>query len=198
MNENRVKITEIKEYHTVTRKEKNAAGELLDVEKKFWKYKEVNYVKGWPRFGHFLLDRVFYYILAIFFGFALGMVLGLLGKSYWLTDINSRLLDFLFYLTIYPGYYLLLESTSQTSLGKLVLGRVVVDEYGEKPSFKQILRRSFSRIVPFEPFSCFSETGWHDNWSKTYVLRKKDLEDLKVFARLQEYLEQESKTNPAL
>lgn len=195
MNENRIKITEIREYYTVKRKEKNKAGEIVEVDKTFWRYKEVNYVTGWARFGHFLLDRVFYYILAIFFGVTLGAILGMLGGASWFYDINDTLLDIIFYCTIYPGYYLLLESTSQASLGKLILGRVVVDEYGEKPQFSQILGRSFARIVPFEAFSCFGNTGWHDDWSGTFVIRKKDLEELRVLVRLQEYLTEDQKAS---
>lgn len=197
MTENRIKITEIREYYTVKRKEKNRAGEIVELEKNMFRYKELNYVTGWARFGHFLLDRVFYYILALLFGLTLGGILGILGCASWLYGINDTLLDIICYCTIYPGYYLLLESTSQASLGKLILGRVVVDEYGEKPAFKQILSRSFSRIVPFEAFSCFGNTGWHDDWSNTFVIRKKDLEELKVLVRLQEYLTEDQKTNKA-
>lgn len=195
MKENRTKITEIKEYYTVKRKEKNKAGEMVEVDKTFWRYKEINYVKGWPRFGHFLLDRVFYYIIAILVGITLGGILGFFGYANLFYNFNDRFLDLIFYCTVYPGYYLLLESTSQASLGKLILGRVVVDEYGEKPAFKQILGRSFARIVPFEPFSCFGTRGWHDEWSKTFVIRKKDLEELKVLVRLQEYLTEDQKVS---
>ena len=98
------------------------------------------------------------------------------------------------YVVLYPGYYILLESTSQASLAKIILGRVVIDEYGNKPTFGQIVARSYSRIVPFEAFSCLSNTGWHDNWSKTYVIRKQDLEDIKVLIRLQEHLAKPTST----
>lgn len=195
MNDNRVKITEIKEYYTVKRKERNKAGELVDVEKNMFRYKEVPFVTGWARFGHFLLDRLFYYIAAVIIGLTIGMIIGFLGGADWLLSINERLLDLIFYVILYPAYYLILESSTQTSLAKLILKRVVVNEYGEKPTFKQILGRSYARIVPFEVFSCLGTTGWHDNWSKTYVLRKQDLEDLKVLARLQEHLAEKPTTS---
>jgi len=184
----KVKITEIKEYYTVKRKEKNSAGEFVEVEKTFFKYKEVRVVTGWARFGHFLLDRLFYMLFEVAFGVSLGIILALLGWADWLTSTNETLLNIMFYIFLYPSYYILFESTAQSSLGKLILGRVVVNEYGEKPTFQQIVSRSFSRIVPFEPFSCFSDRGWHDLWTDTYVIRKKDLEELKVLARLQEHL----------
>lgn len=194
MNDNRVKITEIKEYYTVKRKERNKAGELVSVEKNMFRYKEVPFVSGWPRFGHFLLDRVFYSIAEALFGGALGLILGLTGKGHWIEGGGEMAITIFSILVLYPGYYLILEASTQSSLAKLILKRVVVDEYGEKPTFNQILARSYSRIVPFEALSCLGNTGWHDNWSKTYVIRKQDLEDLKVLARLQEHLAEKPAT----
>jgi hypothetical protein len=75
----------------------------------------------------------------------------------------------------------------------------VVDEYGEKPTFSQIVGRSFARIVPFEVFSCLGATGWHDDWSKTYVIRKKDLHELKLLISVQEFgKDTATKNNPTL
>lgn len=190
----KTKITEIKEYYTVKRKEKNKLGEIVEVEKTFYKYKEIPVVTGWARFGHFILDRIFYMLFEGAIAFTFGMILGITGHADWLRDSNETLLNIVFFLILYPSYYILFESTAQSSLGKLVLGRIVVNEYGEKPSFHQIVTRSFSRIVPFEPFSCFSDRGWHDNWSDTYVIRKKDLEELMVLARLQEHLKNDTAT----
>jgi uncharacterized RDD family membrane protein YckC len=75
----------------------------------------------------------------------------------------------------------------QSSPAKLILGRIVVNEYGEKPTFKQIVARSYSRIVPFEIFSCLSQFGWHDKWSDTFVLRKKDLIELQLAIKAQDF-----------
>ncbi|MCK6649870.1 MAG: RDD family protein [Bacteroidia bacterium] len=190
----KTKITEIKEYYTVKRKEKNKLGEIVEVEKTFYKYKEVPVVTGWARFGHFILDRIFYMLFQWAIAFTLGIILGITGNADWLNESTETFLTIIFYIVVYPSYYILFESTAQSSLGKLVLGRIVVNEYGEKPSFHQIVTRSFSRIVPFEPFSCFSDRGWHDNWSDTYVIRKKDLEELMVLARLQEHLKNDTAT----
>lgn len=188
MNENRVKITEIKEYYTVKRKEKNAAGEMVDVVKNLYRFKEIRLVTGWARFGHFMLDRVFYTIIEGLFGLALGVFLGLTGNAGWFDREGDIIIKVFCYVILYPWYYILLEYSSQASLAKLVLGRVVVNEYGEKPTFGQIVGRNYARLVPFEAFSCFSDLGWHDSWSKTYVIRKQDLADLKTLAKLQEHL----------
>jgi uncharacterized RDD family membrane protein YckC len=69
------------------------------------------------------------------------------------------------------GYYFLCEATTGRTVGKLVSGTRVVTESGGKPTTLQILQRTLSRMVPFEPFSFFGpSTGWHDRWSKTRVV----------------------------
>lgn len=42
-----------------------------------------------------------------------------------------------------------------------------------------IIGGSFSRLVPFEPLSCLSDRGWHDVWSKTYVVTTEERDELK-------------------
>jgi uncharacterized RDD family membrane protein YckC len=114
-----------------------------------------------------------------------------IGEGSGWYNILDRLIS---WLILYPGYYILFESTMQSTPGKIILGRVVVDEYGEKPSFSTIVKRSYSRVVPFEAFSCLSNLGWHDTWSDTFVIRKKDLEELKLAIKAQEFGE-ENKIN---
>jgi uncharacterized RDD family membrane protein YckC len=56
----------------------------------------------------------------------------------------------------------------------LIFGTMVVSEKGGAASFGQILGRTFSRFIPFEPFSLlFSKDscGWHDTLPKTRVVR---------------------------
>ncbi len=73
------------------------------------------------------------------------------------------------------GYYLLCEATTGRTLGKLVSGTKVVSERGGVPTFGQIAARTAARLVPFEPLSfIFSNSGWHDRWSATRVVRVRD------------------------
>ncbi len=184
----KTKITEIKESYTQKQRSKDALGNPTFVEKSFTRFKEVPYVDGWARFGHFILDRVFFYILIFAFSFVGGIIaytadmMDIFDSPYF--DILTNVVS---YLVLYPWYYIIFEYSMQSSPGKLVLGRVVVNEYGEKPTFMQIVGRSYARIVPFEPFSCLGAVGWHDTWSETYVLRKKDLEELKLAIKAQEF-----------
>ena len=181
----KTKITEIKENYAVKRPTTNSAGERTYEEKNFVRYKEVVCVDGWARFGHYLIDTIFYYIFSIILAVPVIGLLMVLGIS--VEDVNDRFIDLFSWVILYPGYYVLFEATMQSTPGKLILGRVVVDEYGEKPSFKTILGRSYARLVPFEALSCFSDRGWHDTWSNTFVLRKKDLEELKLAIKAQEF-----------
>lgn len=186
------KITEIREAYTINKKVRNETGELVNVQQTAYRYKEVNYVDGWARFGGFLLDLVFILIFEAIVGVAIAVLVLTLGDESYIEsqefDIMTRLLTFL---VIRPAYYIIFEGSSQASLAKMILGRVVVNEYGEKPSWGQIIGRSYGRIVPFEFFSCLGTLGWHDTWSNTFVLRKKDLYDLQVAMKMQEFGKEE-------
>ncbi len=188
----RKKITEIREAYTINKKVRNETGELVNVQQTAYRYKEVNYVDGWARFGGFLLDLVFILIFEAIVGVAIAVLVLTFGDESYIDsqefDILTRLLTFL---VIRPAYYIIFEGSSQASLAKMILGRVVVNEYGEKPSWGQIIGRSYGRIVPFEFFSCLGTLGWHDTWSNTFVLRKKDLYDLQVAMKMQEFGKEE-------
>ena len=125
------------------------------------------------RFGYYIIDVVFIYMLAFIIGFA-SVVAGADA-----TTLADPIMSRVFGLLIFVGYYLILESTTGTTLGKMILGYTVINQYAEKPSFLNSLGRNFARAVPFEAFSCFSERGWHDTWSNTYVVKKSEKEELR-------------------
>ncbi len=70
-------------------------------------------------------------------------------------------------------YCIVLEGLLGRTVGKLVTGTVVVRNDGQRPSFGQIVGRTFVRYVPFEPLSFLGDaaSGWHDRWSGTRVVR---------------------------
>lgn len=190
----KTKITEIKETYSIKSRIKGDgfADDGTKFENKtLVRFKEVPPVEGWARFAHYIIDIGFYYLLSFILGIALALGLVLMGFSLeeitngaGINDLADRLIS---WLILYPGYYILFESIVQSTPGKLILGRVVVNEYGEKPSFLVILKRSYSRIVPFETFSCLSTLGWHDTWSDTFVIRKNDLAELKLALKVQHF-----------
>lgn len=178
------KITEIKENYTVNRRV-IIDGVPTKKEKTFSRFREVPYVDGWPRLGHYLFDYIFILVFNMLIGAFIGAILGFTGHVQILSDplfdLYWRILS---WLAINPLFYFIFEAGMQASPAKAILGRVVVDEYGNKPTTRQVFIRSVSRAVPFEGFSCLSTLGWHDTWSKTFVIRKKDLEALKLLQKI--------------
>lgn len=182
------KITEIKEQYTTQRYEK-VNGERVKVDKVLTRYKEVNYVTGWPRFGHFLLDRLFFLVFAFLFYVFVGLIFGLLGRDNLQAAVEfvDSYEIYINYFLLQPIFYFVFEFSLQASPAKLILKRIVVDEYGNKPTMKQFFIRSVSRAIPFEPVSCFGTLGWHDTASDTFVIRKKDLQELKLSLQIAQF-----------
>lgn len=70
-------------------------------------------------------------------------------------------------------YYWIFEGLFGRTIGKFLTGTKVVLVDGSRPSFLVIFERTLIRLVPFEIFSFFgtSNSGWHDRWSKTAVVK---------------------------
>jgi uncharacterized RDD family membrane protein YckC len=127
------------------------------------KYKFDNAVSLRLRIFNFLIDAISVYILMIFAVF----VLKSLRLDFFLPR-DGRLIYLIFYLL----YFFLSESIFDQTIGKFFTKTKVVNKYMVKPTMPQLLIRSISRLIPFEPFSFFGKKplGWHDTLSKTYVV----------------------------
>jgi uncharacterized RDD family membrane protein YckC len=124
----------------------------------------------WRRFSNLMVDDIVYYLIiaAIAVPIAVSVGTDRLGEIFLGMSSLGR---WLFFVALRTAYYVLCEATTGRTVGKLISRTRVVSESGGKPTFVQILQRSLSRMVPFEPFSFFSPTpGWHDRWSKTRVI----------------------------
>jgi len=70
-----------------------------------------------------------------------------------------------------PVYYFVMETILKTTVGKVTTNSIIVDEKGEKAPFGRVLLRAFCRFIPFDAVSfLFSNRGWHDKLSGTYVV----------------------------
>ncbi len=172
----RPRITDLYEDRIVTRNERNEYGQWETVHKEFRYKKEINDLSTGLRFVNFFLDLIFYRILAYFY-----------------TEIpivnESAILELVFIFS-YPIYYILCEYYFQQTVGKLFTNSVVVDEFGEKPGFKTIVVRTAIRFIPFEAFSFLNQNrGWHDRWTKTFVIKKSELEKIQELMKDPENLE---------
>ncbi|WP_288447482.1 RDD family protein [uncultured Chryseobacterium sp.] len=75
----------------------------------------------------------------------------------------------------YCLYYFLMENyLDGRTVAKYITGTKVISTDGTKPSTRQIMYRSLSRIVPFDGLSFLGENGWHDKWSETRVINLKN------------------------
>ncbi|MCC7521544.1 MAG: RDD family protein [Flavobacteriaceae bacterium] len=67
------------------------------------------------------------------------------------------------------------------TIGKLITGTRVVYANGDSINLRTAILRSLSRLVPFEAFSLLGTPprGWYDDWTDTYVVNEKILEEQK-------------------
>ena len=74
------------------------------------------------------------------------------------------------------SYFVLFEAIWGRTIGKFMLGMIVISEDGSKASFFQAVGRTLARFLPFEPFSFFlcedssRPLFWHDSLPKTRVV----------------------------
>lgn len=130
------------------------------------------------RFLNFLIDYVAFQVFMMCLGFAAGIAAALHSEA--MTTELMLFLEgpgvFLISLCVYYGAYVLMEGFFGATLGKLITGTRVVDERTQQSaSFLQLLGRTASRMIPFEPFSFLGSKpgGWHDHLSKTRVMDKR-------------------------
>ena len=124
-------------------------------------YNQLKFVQGTVRFTHAFVD-----------GFVLFIIFQIMYSIFPDIDVLILLLLFLIY---YFGFEFFLQKTP----GKYLTKSIVIDEFGDKANLRSIILRTILRLVPFEQFSCLSETGWHDRWSKTYIVKEEELYNFK-------------------
>ncbi len=81
-------------------------------------------------------------------------------------------------------YYIISEGIFHLSPAKALTETQIHSTTESKLSFATVIGRSFSRLIPFEPFSFFSKTGWHDDLSNTTVLKNKKTGNSQIYSIL--------------
>ena len=161
------KITELSETRYKTVREKDATGKKIPKQVEYRAYREVHVISGGKRFAHAFVDIIVYSVLYSFIEY--------LWQSVSQSDVLGSLFTGFFMTLVFwfsfPIYYVLFEHFLQRTPGKFLTKSLVIDEYGNKPEIGTNILRNIIRWVPFEAFSClFSDRGWHDRWSDTYVV----------------------------
>jgi len=126
------------------------------------------YASKWQRFANMLIDDFGYIVLAAIMGASVAFVGGENAVA-----LMDSIPDVIFGYSILIVYYFSFEFFTGRTLGKLITRTRVVDDDGNKPSWRKILGRTFTRIVPFEAFTFLGKNGrgLHDRWPKTYVIK---------------------------
>lgn len=169
-----IKIDELKVNREVTRPAINEFGEKIYEQVEFTGYRQIETVTGNRRFMHYIIDMI---LIALFSNF-----IELFAKGYYESILNFSFILFnifiVFIYLIIPYVLIpsLLEFYFQKTIGKFITQTLVINEYADKPNFKQCLLRSLIKLIPFEIFSCIGDKsrGWHDKWTKTYVVKEEE------------------------
>lgn len=98
-----------------------------------------------------------------------------IAASFFEVAFQSSIHHFVFYVPIYLSYYILLESITGQTIGKMATNTIVVNRMNQKPSTRQIVFRTLLRLNPFDAYSYLfgKEQGGHDLISKTRLIVKK-------------------------
>ena len=119
------------------------------------------------RFANYLVDWLLLQLASV----VVGVGLAIAGLAEMADGIGGYAIGLL----LWTVYYFTLEMAGGRTIGKLITGTKVVNEFGEQPTAGQILGRTLSRFIPFEAFSFFGgkgrPVGWHDSLSGTRVVQ---------------------------
>ena len=133
------------------------------------------------RFLNFLIDNLF---MTYGLGYLTGNLVGYFLANFFpeFADSlfsNPESMDVLIFGVMlayfnYIVYYTFCEKLFRGyTLGKLITGTRAIRNNGKELSFKDTFLRSLSRIVPFEAFSGIGGYPWHDQWTKTMVIKSR-------------------------
>jgi uncharacterized RDD family membrane protein YckC len=137
---------------------------------------------------NFAIDILFMKIISILLYFAAAFIAFDEHNTLleWLHSFD-KIQNILLWSLIMFSYYATFEIVFARTLSKYFTKTIVVMIDGSKPKPIDILGRTLVRIIPFEYFTFFRgrKPGWHDELSKTYVVKKDKLEQsLSDFATL--------------
>lgn len=119
------------------------------------------------RYEHNLIDTI---------GFSFVILLHVLIWNEWSGIMPEGGFNWLviYFFFLYVMFYALFEHFFGKTPGKFLTKTKVVKKDGSKPTFCNILGRNAARLIPLDSLSyLFSNRGWHDQISDTYVVMDK-------------------------
>lgn len=143
------------------------------------------------RFFNLSIDLMFIYILVLSLGTTIILValsVDNFALSNYVTNLSA--VEIGFYTAIVSFlYYYITEVYFSRTIAKLLTHTIVVNVNGIKPYKRSVFIRTCCRFIPFEAFTFLRKNGLglHDEYSKTFVVRKSQLENnKKEFFKIQE------------
>lgn len=125
------------------------------------------------RFVNWIVDVIVFYIIFFAFVYILAVIAPDVARVFVNEDAGSKLSLYAISFSAFFLFYFLLEGiTKGRTFRKLITKTKAVKEDGSAITFSDSAKRSLSRMVPFEPFSAFGGSPWHDKWSDTVVIKK--------------------------
>jgi len=153
------------------------------------RFREVQSASHNKRTINFIVDTLLILPIAYLLVFPLGYVIP--DKTF--KDIIP-LIIFICLLISSMLYYVILEFKFQQTLGKYLTNTFVINEYAQKPTLKQIVLRTFYRVLTFGlQFLYFWDymdgasycRGMHDRNTNTWVVSIEEYENLKKLLKEQ-------------
>lgn len=117
------------------------------------------------RLGGYLIDHLCFIGISM----AIGVFTALVFKEQGIETLQ-KIPNVVLGCSILLVFYCFFEGIWARTPGKFILGTMVVNAAGERPSFGQIFKRTLCRFIPFDAFSYLGEGRWHDSISKTQVV----------------------------
>lgn len=175
-----VKITEIARLKEHTRRDKNSAGEWVESTYSYKYFESPPYISGTRRIVHRIIDILMIHVCFILMFFSIAFLVNFLVElSSFLSnyadmsDTAFGLIVLLFYFFSSFFYYVFFEGIFGRTVGHMITGAMVLNIYGKKPTLRQVLIRSIARYTPLDSISGLEPRAWHDQWSNTVVVHKK-------------------------
>ncbi|MFA7687320.1 MAG: RDD family protein [Moheibacter sp.] len=132
---------------------------------------------------NFLIDNFLILILAYLFALILEAMF-----QYTNFQFDRSISLILLIPTVFFAYYYFFEFYLQKTIGKFLTNTIVIDEYANRPTRKQILWRTFYRIPSFYIFNFYWKEymggdkfchGLHDRKTTTWVVPMEEFQQLK-------------------
>ena len=179
-----IKITDLTEVRLRTVHYKDAFGNRHREQEEYTAKRPVRSIAPGPRFAHYMADWIVLYGIGtvIFLGTNL-LVDIIVHYSPLLAQMMLICMTFSL-LLFFPLFYVVCEYAWQKTPGKFLTKSVVIDEYGNKPSLRTIILRTLIRWMPLNTYSYLGDKynhshGWHDEWSKTWVVTEEELTEIR-------------------